>query len=82
MKRRGLGKSQLLGNLLQRQVGAAQMINRNVTTQLVLQLLKTAAFFAQMAAQGLRADVQVRGHGFQIRPARTVATEQPPQLTA
>ena len=82
VKRRRLGKPQLLGNLLQRQVRSAQVINRDVAAQLILQLLKTAAFLTQMPTQGLRADVQLRGHGFEVRPLRTVAAEQAAQATA
>lgn len=82
MKRRRLGKSELLGNLLQRQIRTAQMINGDISPQLILQLLKTAAFLTQMPAQRLRADVQVRRHRFQIRPVCRVATEQTTQAAA
>ena len=79
MKRRRLREPELLGNLLQRQLRPAQMIDGDIPPQLILEFLKTGAFLAQMPAQGLRADMQMRGDGFQIRPTRSVATEQAAQ---
>ena len=54
MKRRRLGKSELFGDLLQRQIGPRQVINRDVPPQLILKFLKTGAFLAQVPAQVLR----------------------------
>ena len=82
MKRRRFGKTQLFSDLLQRQIRAAQMVDGDIPPQLILQLLKTGAFLAQMPAQGLRADVQVRSDGVEIRPACAVAAEQAAQAAA
>ena len=75
MKRRRFGKSQLLGDLLQGQIRTAQVIDGDVPPQFVLECLKAGAFFAQVPAQGLRADMQVLGDGFQVWPGCAVAAQ-------
>src|SRR5450830_1396361 len=58
------------------------MVDGDVPPQLILELLKTRAFLAQMPAQGLRADVQVLGDRLQVQPATGIPAEQAPQLAA
>ena len=82
VKRRRFGKTQLLGDLLQRQVRAAQMVDGDIPPQVVLELLEAGAFLAQVPTQCLGADVQMSGYGVQVRPASGVAAEQATQLAA
>lgn len=58
------------------------MVDGDIAPQLILQFLKARTFFAQVPAQGLRADVQVLGDAFQVRPMVAVAAEQAAQLAA
>ncbi len=58
------------------------MVDGDIAPQLILQFLKARAFFAQMPAQSLRADVQVLGDAFQVWPMVAVAAEQAAQLAA
>src|SRR3990167_9136258 len=80
VKGRGLGETELLGDVLDRQVVAAQVIDRQVAAQVILQFLKARAFLAQMTAQGLRTHVQLLGNRFQIRPGAAIAAEQAADL--
>ena len=48
---------------------------------MVLEFLKAAAFFTQVAAQGLWADVQMCSNLLQIRPVRAVTAEQAADAT-
>lgn len=80
VKGRGFGKTELLGDILNRQFVAAQVVDGEVAAQVVLEFLEAGAFFAQVAAQGLRAGVQVLGDLFQVRPGAAVAAEQATNL--
>lgn len=70
----------MFGDVLNRQFVAAQVVDGEVAAQVVLEFLEAGAFFAQVAAQGLRAGVQVLGDLFQIRPGAAVAAEQATNL--
>ena len=73
---RGLGEAELFGQGLDGEFVAAQVVDGQVASQVVLEFLEAGAFFAQVAAQGLRADVQLAGDAVQVGPVGAVAAEQ------
>ena len=80
MEGRGLGETELFGDVLDGQFVAAKVVDGQVAAQVILEFLKAGAFLAQVAAQGLRADVQLRGDGIEVRPVGAVAAEQAADL--
>jgi hypothetical protein len=77
---RGFGEAELFGDVLDGQLVAAEVVDGEVAAQVVLEFLEAGAFFAQVAAQGLRADMQLLGDPFQVRPLLAVAAEQAADL--